>query len=188
MSFEVSKRVLTCYIEPVLIYGCQTWVIGKLANKIPEPQKCQFTEDCGELHHHLHHHHHEVSCRLVWLVQILLSPTSLLRQPNCHLNVCKGAQRQLITTIKRRRQNLLPQLERERKTMKYSWQPIAMVWKGVSSQIDTWCRRWQDVEKHATHQPARWALVGRSIEPRQVRQLWQWLAFIWLSKQTSMLC
>lgn len=80
MSFEVSKRVLTCYIEPVLIYGCQTWVIGKLANKIPEPQKCQFTEDCGELHHHLHHHHHEVSCRLVWLVQILLSPTSLLSQ------------------------------------------------------------------------------------------------------------
>ncbi|GFR94941.1 endonuclease-reverse transcriptase [Elysia marginata] len=27
MSIETRKRVLECYIEPILMYGCETWII-----------------------------------------------------------------------------------------------------------------------------------------------------------------
>ncbi|GFR85072.1 endonuclease-reverse transcriptase [Elysia marginata] len=29
MSIETRKRVLECYIEPILMYGCETWIISK---------------------------------------------------------------------------------------------------------------------------------------------------------------
>ncbi|GFR98662.1 RNA-directed DNA polymerase from mobile element jockey [Elysia marginata] len=29
MSIETRKRVLECYIEPMLMYGCETWIISK---------------------------------------------------------------------------------------------------------------------------------------------------------------
>ncbi|GFR63914.1 endonuclease-reverse transcriptase [Elysia marginata] len=29
MSIETRKRVLECYIEPILVYGCETWIISK---------------------------------------------------------------------------------------------------------------------------------------------------------------
>ena len=33
LSLEVRKRILACYIEPVLTYGCESWTISKQAIK-----------------------------------------------------------------------------------------------------------------------------------------------------------
>ena len=33
ISIQTRKRTLECYIEPILMYGCEAWTISKQAQK-----------------------------------------------------------------------------------------------------------------------------------------------------------
>ena len=33
MSMATRQRVLQCYVEPILVYGCETWTITKPIQK-----------------------------------------------------------------------------------------------------------------------------------------------------------
>ncbi|GFN76696.1 RNA-directed DNA polymerase from mobile element jockey [Plakobranchus ocellatus] len=40
ISIETRKRALQCYIEPVLMYGCEAWTISKqIQNKLEATEK-----------------------------------------------------------------------------------------------------------------------------------------------------
>ena len=42
LSMNVRKRVLKCYIEPILLYGSESWTIGKSAQKSLEAAEMWF--------------------------------------------------------------------------------------------------------------------------------------------------
>ena len=39
---EVRKRVLSCYIEPILMYGCEAWTINNTIKKSIEATEMWF--------------------------------------------------------------------------------------------------------------------------------------------------
>ncbi|GFS15739.1 endonuclease-reverse transcriptase [Elysia marginata] len=42
ISIKTRKRVLECYIEPILMYGCETWIISKQAQGRLEATEMRF--------------------------------------------------------------------------------------------------------------------------------------------------
>ena len=41
-SMEVRNRVLSCYIEPILMYGCEAWIIHNTIKKSIEATEMWF--------------------------------------------------------------------------------------------------------------------------------------------------
>ena len=46
ISMKVTKRVLQCYIEPVLFYGCEAWTVTNELQKRLEALKCGSSGEC----------------------------------------------------------------------------------------------------------------------------------------------
>ncbi|CAG5129251.1 unnamed protein product, partial [Candidula unifasciata] len=42
LSLRVKKRILACYIHPVLTYGCESWTIGRQAKQFLEASEMWF--------------------------------------------------------------------------------------------------------------------------------------------------
>ena len=88
LSLEVRKRVLQCYITPILTYGCESWTINKL-----ESGKLEATE--------------------MWFYRRMLRIPWTARKTNVEVFKESNAKRSLINNIRKRQSSFFGHFMRQ---------------------------------------------------------------------------
>ena len=90
MSLGVRKRVLQCYIEPILLYGCESWSMTKQTLTSIEAME-------------------------MWFLRIMLRVSWTEKRTNVEILNTAGSTRKLISNVKRRQAEFLGHVMRKGK-------------------------------------------------------------------------